>query len=150
MLNNELINLQGLIEKYVAASANDKFLSEPDLESIKYKIIRECECIQGSWNKTLKMGTSEASSINKMELKLTIAQLALLLRLLYEEGIFVVISIASLLRFFSLHFMSKRQKQISYGSMNKLYYSGDQFTGYAVRELLLNMVNRLNKMFFPI
>ncbi|WP_179414593.1 hypothetical protein HDF19_00390 [Mucilaginibacter sp. E4BP6] len=85
-----------------------------------------------------------------MELKLTIAQLALLLRLLYEEGIFVVISIASLLRFFSLHFMSKRQKQISYGSMNKLYYSGDQFTGYAVRELLLNMVNRLNKMFFPI
>jgi hypothetical protein len=85
----------------------------------------------------------------KLELKLTVAQLALLIRLLYEEDVFAMKNIAALLRFFSGHFMSKKQERISYGSMNKLYYSGDQFTGYAVRELLLKMVAKINKMFFP-
>jgi hypothetical protein len=86
---------------------------------------------------------------DKIELKLTVAQLALLIRLLYEEGVFAMKNIAGLLRFFSGHFMSKKQEHISYGSMNKLYYSGDQFTGYAVRALLLKMVAKINKMFFP-
>ena len=85
----------------------------------------------------------------KIELTLTVAQLALLIRLLYEEGVFAMKNIAGLLRFFSGHFMSKKQEHISYGSMNKLYYSGDQFTGYAVKELLLKMVAKINKMFFP-
>lgn len=85
----------------------------------------------------------------KLHLRLTVAQLALLLRLLQEEGAFALTNIAGLLRFFSAHFTSKRQEQISYGSMNKLYYSGDQFTGAAVRELLLKMVARINHMFFP-
>jgi hypothetical protein len=91
----------------------------------------------------------EMDFTNKIELKLTVAQLALLIRLLYEEGIFAMKNIAGLLRFFSRHFMSKKQEHISYGSMNKLYYSGDQFTGYAVRELLLRMIAKINKMFFP-
>ena len=91
----------------------------------------------------------EMDMSQKIELKLTVAQLALLIRLLYEEGVFATKNIASLLRFFSRHFMSKKQEHISYGSMNKLYYSGDQFTGYAVRELLLKMVAKINKMFFP-
>jgi len=86
----------------------------------------------------------------KIELKLTVAQLALLIRLLYEEDVFAMKNIAALLRFFSGHFMSKKQEHISYGSMNKLYYSGDQFTGYAVRGLLLKMVAKINKMFFPV
>jgi len=85
----------------------------------------------------------------KIELKLTVAQLALLIRLLYEEDVFAMKNIAALLKFFSNHFMSKKQEHISYGSMNKLYYSGDQFTGYAVREILLKMVAKINKMFFP-
>jgi hypothetical protein len=86
----------------------------------------------------------------KIELKLTVAQLALLVRLLYEEGTFAMKNIAAVLRFFSGHFMTKKQAHISYGSMNKLYYSGDQFTGYAVRELLLKLVAKINKMFFPV
>ncbi|MFI5163336.1 MAG: hypothetical protein ACHQHN_18800 [Sphingobacteriales bacterium] len=95
----------------------------------------------------MKIETPELSS--KLELKLTVAQLSLLLRLLYEEDVFTVKRIASLLRFFSSHFMSKRQEQISYGSMNKLYYSPDQFTAYAIREILLKMTAKTNKMFFP-
>jgi len=91
----------------------------------------------------------EMDLTQKIELKLTVAQLALLIRLLYEEGVFAIKNIASLLKFFSKHFMSKKQEHISYGSMNKLYYSGDQFTAYAVRELLLKMIAKINKMFFP-
>jgi hypothetical protein len=97
----------------------------------------------------LHLDLLEMNFSNKIELKLTVAQLALLIRLLYEEGVFAMKNIAGLLRFFSRHFMSKKQEHISYGSMNKLYYSGDQFTGYAVRELLLRMVAKINKMFFP-
>jgi hypothetical protein len=91
----------------------------------------------------------ETDMSNKIELKLTVAQLTLLIRLLYEEGVFAMKNISSLLRFFSRHFMSKKQEHISYRSMNKLYYSGDQFTAYAVRELLLRMIAKINKMFFP-
>jgi len=98
---------------------------------------------------TLQFELPEDEQLNKLELKLTVAQLALLVRLLYEEGIFALKNIAALLRFFSGHFTSKKQEHISYSSMNKLYYSGDQFTGYAVRELLLKMVSKINKMFFP-
>lgn len=91
----------------------------------------------------------ETDISHKIELKLTVAQLTLLIRLLYEEGVFAMKNIAGLLRFFSKNFMSKKQEHISYGSMNKLYYSSDQFTGYAVRELLLKMIAKINKMFFP-
>jgi hypothetical protein len=69
--------------------------------------------------------------------------------LLYEEGIFALKNITALLKFFSFRFTSKKQEHISYGSMNNLYYSADQFTGYAIRELLLKMVAKVNKMFFP-
>jgi len=100
-------------------------------------------------HQTFQFELSNTDQPEKLELTLTVAQLALLIRLLYEEGIFALKNIAALLRFFSGHFMSKKQEHISYSSMNKLYYSGDQFTGYAVRELLLKMVGKINKMFFP-
>jgi hypothetical protein len=96
-----------------------------------------------------KANGDEREIPDKLELKLTVAQIALLVRLLYEEGVFTMKNITAILKFFSTHFMSKKQESISYGSMNKLYYSGDQFTGYAVRELLLKMVSKVNKMFFP-
>jgi hypothetical protein len=99
-------------------------------------------------NETQEAAVTEAEQSRKLGLKLTVAQLALLLRLLYEEDIFVIKNIAALLRFFSYRFMSKKQEHISYGSMNKLYYSTDQFTGYAVRELLLKMTAKINKTFF--
>jgi hypothetical protein len=100
-------------------------------------------------NEALETALTEAEQSGKLGLKLTVAQLALLLRLLYEEDVFVIKNIAALLRFFSNRFMSKKQGHISYGSMNKLYYSADQFTGYAVRELLLKMTAKINKTFFP-
>ncbi|NHA03303.1 hypothetical protein G7092_05840 [Mucilaginibacter sp. HC2] len=92
---------------------------------------------------------SDSEKTGKLELKLTVAQMALLIRLFYEEGVFALKNITELMKFFAVHFTSKKQGHISYGSMNKLYYSADQFTGYAVRELLLKMTAKVNKMYFP-
>lgn len=91
----------------------------------------------------------ETSQVQKLGLNITVAQLALLVRMLAEEGFFVSQSIAELLRFFAAHFTTKKQEHISYGSMNKLYYSADQFTAFAIRAMLQKMVGRINKMFFP-
>lgn len=91
----------------------------------------------------------ETEAMPKLGLKITVAQLALLIRLLSEEGFFATEHIAEILRFFCAHFTTKKQEHISYGSMNKLYYSADQFTAYAVRAILQKMVGRTNRMFFP-
>jgi hypothetical protein len=98
---------------------------------------------------TFQFEVADMEQADKLELKLTVAQMALLIRLLYEEGVFAMKNIAAILKFFSTHFISKKQEHISYGSMNKLYYSGDQFTAYAVRDLLQKMIANINKMFFP-
>ncbi len=98
---------------------------------------------------TVSKNDDEPDRYIKTELKLTVAQLALLLRLLYEEEVFAVKNIASLLKFFTRYFRSKYQERISYGSMNKLYYAADQFTAAAIKDLLQRMIDRLNKMFFP-
>lgn len=93
--------------------------------------------------------SQETEQAQKLGLQITVAQLALLIRLLSEEGYFASQNIAELLRFFATHCTTKKQTQISYGSMNKLYYSADQFTAFAIRAMLLKMVARINKMFFP-
>jgi hypothetical protein len=85
----------------------------------------------------------------KIELKLTVAELALLIRLLYEEGVFGVKNITGLLRFFSSHFVTKKQGNISNSSMINHYYTKDKFNGSTLRELLLRMVAKINKLYFP-
>lgn len=85
----------------------------------------------------------------KLELGLTVAQLVMLLRFLQAEGVFGTLRVATLLRFFSKYFRTRKQVQLSYGSMNKLYYSGDQFTAAFIRDLLLKMVARINQVYFP-
>jgi hypothetical protein len=45
---------------------------------------------------------SDTVQIKKLELKLTVAQMALLIRLLYDEGVFAMKNIAAIIRFFLL------------------------------------------------
>ncbi|MFD0749236.1 hypothetical protein ACFQZS_03720 [Mucilaginibacter calamicampi] len=92
----------------------------------------------------------ETEAEQKIALHVTVAQLALLIRLLVEEDFIATQQIAGVLRFFCAHFKTRKQENISYSSMNKLYYSADQFTAFAVRAMLQKMVARTNKTFFPI
>lgn len=132
------------------------------LKSMQVVLNRGCDCkaqpvnIQlAKWlnelirHETFPPEISDGELRKRLELKLTVAQLALFVRLMYEEGCFAIKNIAAIMKFFSRHFIAKKQERISCTSINRLYYTADQFTAYAVREILLKMVARINKMFFP-
>jgi hypothetical protein len=86
----------------------------------------------------------------KIELQLSVSQIACLTRLFYEEHIFPEASVIDLLKFVSRHYRSKRQQQISHGSLSKEYYGISQVTAAVVRDLLQRMVSRINKLYFPV
>ena len=91
-----------------------------------------------------------ADSEKKLGLSLSVTQLSLFIRLLYEEGFFTLKNITAILRFTAKHFTTKRQEHISAVNMGRTYYGADQFTAAAVKDLLLRMLARLNRMFFPL
>lgn len=87
--------------------------------------------------------------VGKLAVDLSVAQLACLLRLLYDEGVYPATGISELLRFTAAHHQSKRREQISAGSLNKEYYGTTQVTAATCRDLLERLIKRLNKHFFP-
>jgi len=86
----------------------------------------------------------------KQILNLSVAQIACLVKLLYEEGFFGTTSISDILKFIVAHFRSKRQQQISYGSLSKEYYSIDQVTAAVLKDYLTRMIAKINKTYFPV
>jgi hypothetical protein len=89
-------------------------------------------------------------SEKKLGLSLSVTQLSLFIRLLYEEGFFTLKNITAILRFTAKHFTTKRQEHISAVNMGRTYYGTDQFTAAAVKDLLIRMLARLNRIFFPL
>jgi hypothetical protein len=94
--------------------------------------------------------TSEKSGpAEKMVLNLSVAQIACFTRLFYEENCFAPVSVTDIFKFTVRHYRSKRQEQISTGSLSKEYYSISQVTAAVVRDLLQKMIARINKQYFP-
>lgn len=91
-------------------------------------------------------GTDE----EKMELQLSVSQIACLTRLFHEENLYPGTSVTDLLRFIARHYRSKRQQQISIGGLSKEYYSINQVTAAVVRDVLQRAVLRINKLYFPV
>ncbi|OCX54308.1 hypothetical protein BEL04_08600 [Mucilaginibacter sp. PPCGB 2223] len=87
--------------------------------------------------------------IQKLGLNLSVAQLACLLKLLYDEGIFCTENFSDILRFFSAYFRSKRQENISYGSLSKESYSTGQVTAAVLRDKFAQMIKKIDRHFFP-
>lgn len=139
-MNKQLLALKSL-------QVNTKISYDPKLVAVNMQL--ENWLKEFIKQETFPFDLSDGSQIEKLELKLTVAQMALLIRLLYDEGVFALKNIAAIVRFFSAHYTSKKQENISAGNMNKLYYSSDQFTAAVVKDLLQKMVTRINKMFFP-
>ncbi|MDB5145970.1 MAG: hypothetical protein JWQ66_4685 [Mucilaginibacter sp.] len=86
----------------------------------------------------------------KLPLHLSVAHIACLTRLFYEEGCFGNVSVTDLLKFTARHYRSKRQQQISTGSLSKEYYGINQVPAAVVRDLLQKMIARINKHYFPV
>ncbi|MDB5141059.1 MAG: hypothetical protein JWR12_2975 [Mucilaginibacter sp.] len=86
----------------------------------------------------------------KLPLNLSVAHLACLVRLFFEENLLNTSSLTVIFRFISRHYTTKRQVAISTGSLSKEFYSTSQVTAAVVRDMLLKMVARINQNFFPV
>jgi hypothetical protein len=86
----------------------------------------------------------------KLALDLSVAQLACLLRALYDEGVFATANLSEIFQFFAAHFRSKRQECISPGSLSKEFYSISQVTAAVMRDKFQKIISRINRSFFPV
>jgi hypothetical protein len=88
--------------------------------------------------------------LKKLPLNLSVAQLACLVRLCYEEDFFKETNLTALFDFIAATYTTKKQDTISPGSLSKNYYSTDQVTAALMRDKLLKMAARLTRQFFPV
>ena len=82
-------------------------------------------------------------------LNLSVPQFALFIRIFYKTGCFPVENVATITRFFTEHFTTKKQPHISRKSFGRAFYSLDQSAAAVVRDFLQKMLNYLNKTYFP-
>ncbi|MXV16075.1 hypothetical protein [Hufsiella ginkgonis] len=85
----------------------------------------------------------------KLALNFSVAQLALFVKLQADEGLFRACSVTQLLKFTVRNYRSKRQDDFSYRTLSKEYYGANQVTAAVVRDLLVRMVARIDRNFFP-
>ncbi|WP_448698185.1 hypothetical protein ACFGVR_15300 [Mucilaginibacter sp. AW1-3] len=82
-------------------------------------------------------------------LDLSVAQLACLLRLNYQQGLYAGASLQEVFHFAATHFHTRRQSHISERSLAKEYYSISQITAATVRDMLMKQVAQIDREFFP-
>jgi hypothetical protein len=86
----------------------------------------------------------------KIGMNLSVAELACMVRLFFETGLFLEPSIKEILQLIPLHFSAKRQPHITGGSFSSKYYSSEQKAAAKIKALLLKMIAWLNKHYFPV
>lgn len=90
------------------------------------------------------------SNVPKLPIQMSVAHMACIIRLLFEESVFATNNLKLIFKCFAGHYQTKRQSAISPGSLSKEFYSIDQHTAARVRDLLQKMVLRINRNFFPV
>lgn len=88
--------------------------------------------------------------LDKVLINLSVAQLGCILRLTYESGLFPNITVAELIRCVVLYCRTRKQLHISARSLSKEYYSVNQVTAATCRELLTQLIKRIDKMYFQV
>jgi hypothetical protein len=86
----------------------------------------------------------------KLHLGMSVAHLGCLLRLFFEQKIFATTSLHDIFKFAAAHLQTVRQDSISPGSLSKEYYSVSQKTAAVVRDMLQQMLLRVNRKYFPV
>lgn len=85
----------------------------------------------------------------QMPLNLSVPQFALFVRVFYKTGCFPIENVALITRFFTEHFVTKKQPHISPKSFGRAFYNLDQSAAAIVRDFLQKMINYINKTYFP-
>jgi len=131
---------------------------EPVLQEIGISVNRKpIDVLLREWTTVLLTSNGESSKrvkiqepkISRLPLVLSVPQLALFVRLCYLEGCFQISNISNIMRFFTDHFESKKQPQVSLKSFNRAFYSADQGTAAIVRDFLQRMILMIDKTYFP-
>ncbi len=81
----------------------------------------------------------------KLKTEMSVSQLAYLLRVFIETKVINNKNVSDLIRFFSRFFQTKRLESISYESFRVRYYNTEGGTKRSVRNILLLMVDYINK-----
>jgi hypothetical protein len=89
-------------------------------------------------------GTTLADDF-KLKTEMSVSQLAYLLRVFIETKVINNKNVSDLIRFFSRFFQTKRLESISYESFRVRYYNTEDGTKRSVRNMLLLMVDYINK-----
>jgi hypothetical protein len=89
---------------------------------------------------------SEAENENKIHTSLSVAKLALIIRLLVVDRIIINKKIAPMLRVAARLFTSLQKEDISFGSLESKYHTPDKATINYVKEMLQKWIGLLNRL----
>jgi len=92
--------------------------------------------------KYIQNGALSETAEDKRQLKMSVAQLSLLVRAFYETGL-VEGSRHELLQFISRHYRTDQQENISFGSLKGKYYKIDTGTKRAVGRMMKRMLSHI-------
>jgi hypothetical protein len=92
---------------------------------------------------------SKTNIPTRLPLNLSVPQFAIFIRIFSQVGCFPDTNVAKIARFFTQHFTTKKQSNVSIKSFGKAFYSLDQSAAAIVRDFLQKMINYLNKTYFP-
>ena len=90
--------------------------------------------------------TGEVLSEFRIQIEMSVAQIAYLAKLLVESRVIGNRNVAELLRFFSRILVSKKVEMISYDSLRSKYYNVEQGTRDAVRNILMRLVGAIDRI----
>jgi hypothetical protein len=82
-------------------------------------------------------------------LNLSVPQFAMFIRVFSQAGCFPITNVSRITRFFTTHFTTKKQPNISVKSFGRAFYSLDQATAAIIRDHLQRMLNYVDKNYFP-
>lgn len=85
----------------------------------------------------------------QLPLNLSVSQFAMFVRISSQVGCFPDTNVSRITRFFTQHFTTKKQSNISPKSFARAFYSLDQASAAVIRDYLQKMINYLNKTYFP-
>lgn len=106
-------------------------------EEVKYL---EKDCLQ------VNMGNTFPDSENKINTSLSVAKLAVLIRLLVVDKIIINRQVAPMLRVIAKTFTTLQKDEISFGSLETKYHAPDKATINTVRDMLFKWINILGKL----
>jgi len=147
--NREKINyVKEQIQYLSGIFINTEKAFEPDLPSIDETMLtwlnaRHSNNFKGDFHE------SKSNLSIRLALNLSVPQFAMFIRIFSQVGCFPETTVARISRFFTRHFATKKQDDISLKSFRRAFYSLDQASAAIVRDYLQKMLDYLNKTYFP-